>query len=328
MHSRRDFLRSAVAGVALGVSGNAEAQIFPSRPVTMIVPYAAGGPSDTIGRIIAEGLRSSLGQPVIIENVGGASGSVGTGRAARAAPDGYTICLGLWSTHVVNGAILSLPYDLVNDFDPIGLIAKTPLLIVARKSLPSDNLKSFLDWLKANPDTATAGTGGIGGGASRVAGLLLQRRIETTFQFAHYRGLGPAMQDLIAGHIDFLIDYPANSLPQARTGTIKAFAVTAPTRLATAADIPTVDEAGLPGFHMSTWHALFAPKGLPKEVVAILNRAMVDTLTHPTIRERLTALGQEIYPRKEQTPEVLATLQRSEIEKWWPILRPAGINSD
>jgi tripartite-type tricarboxylate transporter receptor subunit TctC len=324
MRSRRDFLRSVVASAALGVGGRAVAQTYPSRPVTMIVPYPAGGPSDTIGRIMAEGLRPSLGQPVIIENVGGASGSLGTGRVARTAPDGYTIGLGLWPTHVVNGAVFTLPYDVVNDFEPIGLIATNPLLIVGRKSLPADDLKGLIAWLKANPGKATAGTGGAGG-ASHVAGIYLQKETKTTFQFVNYRGLGPAMQDLVAGHIDFLIDYAANSLPQVRAGSIKAFAATAPARLPTAPGIPTVDEAGLPGFYMSAWHAFFAPKVTPKDVVATLNRALVDALANPMVRLRLTALGQEIYPREQQTPEALAAFHKAEIDKWWPMLKAAGV---
>ena len=328
MDSRRQFLgslaASAVTSTMLGVVGGAVAQTFPLRPVTMIVPYPAGGPTDTIGRIMAEGLRASLGQQVIVENVGGASGSLGTGRVARAAPDGYTLGLGLWPTHVVNGAVFALPYDVVTDFAPVGLIVTNPLLIVARKSLPADDLRGLITWLKANPAKATAGTGGAGG-ASHVAGIYLQRETGATFQFVYYRGLGPAMQDLVAGHIDVLIDYAANSLPQVRAGSIKAFAVTAPGRLPTAPDIPTVDEAGLPGFYMSAWHAFFAPNGTPKDIVARLNRAVVDALANPMVRQRLMALGQEIYPRDRQTPEALAAFQKAEIDKWWPMLTAAGV---
>jgi tripartite-type tricarboxylate transporter receptor subunit TctC len=324
MPSRRQFVGSLFASAILGIGGNAGAQTYPSRSVTMIVPYPPGGPTDSIGRIMAEGLRASLGHPVIIENVGGASGSLGTGRVARAAPDGYTLGLGLWPTHVVNGAVFALPYDVVGDFAPIGLIATNPLLIVARKSLPVDDLKGLIAWLKANPAKAMAGTGGAGG-ASHVAGIYLQNETAATFQFVYYRGLGPAMQDLLAGHIDFLIDYAANSLPQVRAGSIKAFAVTAPARLPTAPEIPTVDEAGLPGFYMSAWHAFFAPKGTPKDLVATLNHALVDALANPTVRQRLMALGQEIYPRDQQTPEALAAFQKAEIDKWWPMLKAAGV---
>jgi tripartite-type tricarboxylate transporter receptor subunit TctC len=332
MLSRKCFLAaislSAMAiSAILSIGEGADAQTYPTRHVVMIVPYPAGGPSDAIGRIVAEGLRSSLGQPLVVENVGGASGSLGTGRVARAAPDGYTIGLGLWPTHVVNGAVFSLPYHVLNDFEPIGLIATNPLLIVGRNSLPADDLNAFIAWLKANPDKATAATGGVGG-ASHVAGVYLQQRTKAAFRFVNYRGLGPAMQDLIAGHIDFALDYPANSLPQVRAGSIKAFAVTAPARLPTAADIPTVDEAGLPGFYMSAWHAFFAPKGTPKDVIATLNRALVSTLADPTVWQRLTALGQEIYPREQQSPEALAAFHKAEIDKWWPLLKAAGVKHE
>lgn len=265
-----------------------------------------------------------LGQPVVIENVGGASGSIGTGRVARAAPDGYTVGLGLWPTHVVNGAVFALPYDVLNDFQPVSLIATNPLLIVARKSMPAKDLKELIAWIKANPDKATAGTGGAGG-ASHVAGVYLQRQTNTSFQFVSYRGLGPAMQDLIAGHIDILIDYAANSLPQVRAGNVKGFAVTAPARLPAASEIPTVDEAGLPGFYISAWHAFFVPKGTPHDVVTKLNRATRDALADAGIRRRLMDLGQEIYPLEQQTPEALAAFHRAEIDKWWPMLKAAGI---
>jgi tripartite-type tricarboxylate transporter receptor subunit TctC len=327
MRSRRMFLAGVGYSAVLAVAGSPLAQTYPSHPVTMVVPYPAGGPTDTIGRIVAEGLRSSLGQPVIIENVGGASGSIGTGRVARAAPDGYTLGLGLWPTHVVNGAVFTLPYDVLNDFQPVSLIATNPLLIVARKSMPANDLKELIVWLKANPEKATAGTGGAGG-ASHVAGVYLQRETNTRFQFVNYRGLGPAMQDLVAGQIDFLIDYAANSLPQVRAGNIKGFAVTASTRLPSAPDIPTVDEAGLPGFYMSAWHAFFVPKGTPQDILMKLNRAAQDALEDTVVRRRLMDLGQEIYPREQQTPEALAAFHRSEINKWWPMLKAAGIRAE
>jgi tripartite-type tricarboxylate transporter receptor subunit TctC len=327
MRSRRIFLASVAFVIILGFAGSTAAQIYPSRPVTMVVPYPAGGPTDTIGRIMAEGLRASLGQPVIIENVGGASGSIGTGRVARAPADGYTLGLGLWPTHVVNGAVLALPYDVRNDFRPVSLMVTNPLLIVGRKSLPATNLKELLAWLRANPDRATAGTGGAGG-ASHVAGIYLQRETRTSFQFINYRGLGPAMQDLVAGQIDILIDYAANSLAQVRAGTIKAFAVTASVRLPSAPEIPTVDEAGLPGFYMSAWHAFFVPKGTPQDVVIRLNHATMDALADAAVQRRLMDLGQEIYPREQQTPEALAAFHKAEIEKWWPMLKAAGIKPE
>jgi tripartite-type tricarboxylate transporter receptor subunit TctC len=321
------LLVSAALSAVVGFTGSAVAQDYPSRPITMVVPFPAGGPTDTIGRIMAEGMRPSLGQSIIIENVAGASGSIGTGRVARAAGDGYTIGLGLWTTHVVNGAVFPLTYDVLNDFEPVSLIVNTPLLIVARKSMPAKNLREFIAWLKANPDKATAGTGGPGG-ASHVAGVYLQKETGTRFQHVAYRGLGPAMQDLVAGQIDMIIDLAGNSLPQVRSGTIKAFAVTDSKRLPAAPDIPTVDEAGVPGLHVSTWHAFFAPKGTPRDVIGKLNSAIVGALADSAVRRKLNDLGQEIYPREQQTPEALAVFHKAEIDKWWPMLKAAGIKAE
>ena len=327
MHSRRMFLVSAALLAAIGLVESAVAQAYPSRPVTMVVPFPAGGPTDTIARIMAEGMRPSLGQSVIIENVPGASGSIGTGRVARAPNDGYTIILGLWTTHVVNGAVFPLTYDVLNDFEPVSLVVINPLLIVARKSMPAKNLKEFIAWLKANPDKATAGTGGPGG-ASHVAGVYLQKETGTRFQHVAYRGVGPAMQDLVAGQIDMIIDLAGNSLPQVRSGTIKAFAVTDSKRLPAAPEIPTVDEAGVPRLHVSTWHAFFAPKGTSRNVIGKINSAIVDALADSAVRRKLNDLGQEIYPREQQTPEALAAFHKAEIDKWWPMLKAAGIKAE
>jgi tripartite-type tricarboxylate transporter receptor subunit TctC len=327
MYSRRMLLISIALSAVVGFAEGGVAQTYPARPVTVVVPFPAGGPTDTIGRIMAEGMRSSLGQSVIIENVAGASGSIGTGRVARAPGDGYTISLGLWTTHVVNGAVFPLTYDVLNDFEPVCLMMNTPLLIVARKSMPAKNLKELIAWLKANPDKATAGTGGPGG-ASHVAGVYLQKETDTRFQHVAYRGVGPAMQDLVAGQIDMIIDLAGNSLPQVRAGTIKAFAVTDSKRLPAAPEIPTVDEAGVPGLYVSTWHAFYAPKGTPKIVVGKLNSAIVDALADPAVRRKLIDLGQEIYPREQQTPEALAAFHKAEIDKWWPMLKAAGIKAE
>jgi tripartite-type tricarboxylate transporter receptor subunit TctC len=327
MCSRRMLLISVALAAIARFAGDAVAQTYPSRPVTMVVPFPAGGPTDTIGRIMAAGMRASLGQSVIIENVAGASGSVGTGRVARAPGDGYTISLGLWTTHVVNGAVFPLTYDVLNDFEPVCLMMNTPLLIVARKSMPAKNLKEFIAWLRANPDKATAGTGGPGG-ASHVAGVYLQKETGARFQHVAYRGVGPAMQDLVAGQIDMIIDLAGNSLPHVRSGMIKAFAVTDSKRLPAAPEIPTVDEAGVPGLHVSTWHAFFAPKGTPKTAVVKLNNAIVDALADPVVRRKLIDLGQEIYPREQQTPEALAAFHKAEIDKWWPMLKAAGIKAE
>ena len=326
--SRRNFLHLAAGAAALPVvSRVARAQAYPSRPITMVVPYAAGGPTDVIGRIVAEGMRASLGQPIIIENVGGASGSIGVGRVARAVGDGYTLSIGDWSTHVVNGAIYALQYDALKDFEPIALLVSNPYLVVAKKSMPANDLKGLIAWLKANPGNALVGTAGVGS-PPHLGGVLLQNATATRLQFVPYRGTGPAMQDLVAGQIDMVIDNPANSLPQLRAGTIKAYAVTAKSGMAAAPDIPTVDEAGLPGLYFSNWKALWAPARTPKDVIARLNGAAVAALADKTVRARLADLGQEIYPRDQQTPEALAVYQKAEIEKWWPIIKAANIKAE
>jgi len=325
---RRSLLRLAAAAVALpAVSQALWAQAYPARPITMIVPASAGGPTDAIGRIMAERMRVSLGQTVVIENVSGAGGSIGVGRVARAAPDGYTIGIGHWTHYVLNGAIYSLPYDLLKDFEPVAMIATGPLVIVAKKTLPANDLKQLAAWLKANPEKALAGTGGVGT-PPHVAGLLFQKITGSRFQFVPYRGTGPAMLDLVAGQIDIMLEQASNVIPQLRGGTIKAFAVTAKTRLASAPDVPTVDEAGVPDFYISVWHGLWAPKGTPRDAVARLNAAVLDALADPATRSKLAELAQELPPPEQQTPEALGAYQRAEIEKWWPIVKEAGIKPE
>jgi len=322
---RRTFLHSTAGAAAfLAVSRVAWAQTYPTRPVTIVVGFAAGGPTDVTARSIAERMRVSLGQPVIVENVAGAAGSVGAGRVARAAPDGYTLSLGAWNTHVANGALYTLPYDVLKDFEPISLISRFPILIVARKSMPANNLSGLITWLKANPDKASWGTGGVGS-AGHLAGIFFQNITGTRFQHVPYRGFAPAMQDVVAGQVDLMFADPVTALPQLRAGTIKAYAVTARSRLAQSPDIPTVDEAGLPKFYFSQWYALFAPRGTPNYVIEKLHDAVVSALADPVLRRKLPDVGMEIPLSNEQSPEALRSLQEAEIEKWWPIIKAANI---
>ena len=316
----------AAIGLAVAVP-NATAQVYPTRPITIVVPFAAGGPTDTIARMMAEPMRAALGQPVIIENAVGAGGSLGVGRVARAAPDGYTVSIGNWSTHVVNGAIYALPYDLLNDLEPVALLATNPQLIVTKNSVPARDVKQLIGWLKENGGKATAGTAGAGS-ASHIGGIFFENLTGTRFQFAPYRGTAPAMQDLAAGHIDLMFDQAINSLPQVRAGNIRAYAVTSKSRHVLLPDVPTVDEAGLPGFYISVWHAFWISKGTPKEIIAKLNAAVVEALAEPKVRQRLADLAQEIPLRQEQTPSALHAFQKAEIEKWWPLIKAANIKGE
>jgi tripartite-type tricarboxylate transporter receptor subunit TctC len=303
------------------------AQTYPSRPITMIVPFSAGGPTDTIARIMAERVRGPLGQTVVIENVTGAAGSIGVGRVARSAPDGYTLSIGHWSTHVVNGAIYSLPYDVFNDFEPISLIASNPQLVISKLGVPATNLKELIAWSKANQDKLSVGTAGAGS-ASHVSGVYFQNTLGARFQFIPYRGAAPALQDVMAGQVDIMFDQAANSLPQVRGRTIRAYAVTAKKRLVSAPDIPTVDEAGLPDFYIAVWHGLWAPKGTPKEVIGKLTAAVREALADPAVQKRLVELGQDIPPPEQQSPEALAAYHKAEIDKWWPIIKAANIKGE
>src|SRR5215470_8527448 len=292
---RRQFLHLAAGTAALpAVSRIATAQTYPSRPVTIVVPYPAGGGADAIARVTAERMRTFLRQPIVIENVGGAGGSIGAGRVARAAADGYTLGIGNWSTHVGNGAIYALPYDVLNDFEPVALLIEFSLIIVARKTLPANDLKELIAWLKANPDKASAGTTGVGS-SGHVAGILFQNLTGTRFQHVPYRGNAPAVQDLVAGQVDLTFTDPS-ALAQVRAGTIKALAVTSGHRSPAAPDVPTADEAGLPGFSLVSWIAIFSPKGTPKDVIGKLNDAVVRTLADPGVGQKLADLGNEIPP--------------------------------
>jgi tripartite-type tricarboxylate transporter receptor subunit TctC len=328
LHHRRHFLHLAAGVVGLSAASRiARAQAYPSRAITLVVPYAPGGANDVIGRILAPRMRASLGQTMVIENVAGASGSLGTGRVARAAPDGYTIIIGNNGTQAVNGAVYELKYDVLNDFEPVSLLATQPFLVVAKKAMPVDDLKGLIAWLKVNPGKASVGTAGVGA-PDHVGGALFQALTGTRFQFVPYRGGGPAVQDLVAGQLDIMFESPTAVLPQVRSGQLKALAVAGERRLVGAPEIPTVDEAGLPGFYVPFWLGLWAPKGTPKDVIAKLNSAAVTALADPAVSPLLTELGFEIYSRDQQTPEALTAYQKAEIEKWWPIIKQFGIKAE
>ena len=323
---RRTFIKAALGSASLWPL-LAQADTYPSRTITLVVPFAAGGPTDVIARLIGERMGASLGQTVLIENVTGASGTIAGMRVARATPDGYTIGIGHWGTHVLNGAIYDLQYDLLKDFEPVALIANGPQLIIGKPSLPATDLKQLIAWLKENPGKASAGTAGPGSGA-HVAGVFFQNLTGTSFVFVPYRGAGPALNDLMAGQIDVMFDQASNSLAQVRGGTVKAYAVTAQTRLASAPDIPTVDEAGLPGLYIAYWHGIWAPKNTPGDIVAKLNAAIVAALADPKLRARFLELGQEIPPPERQGSAALRSHQEAEIEKWWPIVKAAHIRAE
>lgn len=333
LHMARPGWRGAVAAmsiaaaIATAVAGApSHASDYPNRPITIIAPLGVGGSTDVIARVMAEGMRKALGQNVIVENITGAGGTIGVGRVARSTPDGYTIGIGQWGTNVASGAIYPLNFDLQNDLEPIGLISTQPFLIVARKTMPADNLKDLITWLRANQDKVSEGNSGIGT-PSHVAGLLFQKAVGATFTMVPYRGAGQSMQDLIGGRLDVTLDTPALSLPQLHAGTIKAYAVTAKERIATAPDIPTTDEAGLPGFYFSFWHGFWAPKGTSREIIDKLNDAVRTALNDPPIRARLIELSQEIFPADQQSPAAMRRFHDAEIAKWWPIIKEAGIKA-
>src|SRR2546421_3428645 len=322
-------MRRAIVGclASLMLGAGAQALPYPSRPITIVVRLAAGGPTDALARAVSVRMRVSLGQSLLIENVTGAGGSIGVGRAVRAAPDGYTLSLGQIGTHVVNGAIYPLQYDLLNDFEPIALLAANPMMVVTTNAVPANNLRELIDWLKANSDKVATGTAGVGS-ASHFSGVYFQNLIKVPLNFVPYRGTGPALQDLVAGQIDMIVDQASNAIAQVQAGTIRAYAISDAKRLAVAPEIPTGDEAGLPGFHISLWSALWVPRGTPKDIVAKLNAAVVDALADPAVRQRLADVGLEIPPRERQTPEALGTYQKAEIEKWWPIIKAANVKPE
>jgi tripartite-type tricarboxylate transporter receptor subunit TctC len=318
--------RAAMLAAALAVvATSAAAQTYPSRPITFIEPFSAGGPSDAVARVVAQAMAQSLGQSVVVENITGAAGTIAAARLARAAPDGYTIGMATWSTHVVSPVVYHPSYSVFKDFAPVALLTETPLVLVASKKIPADNLRGLIAWLKANPNTAFQG---IAGGTDQVIGFLFQMRTGTKFQTVPYRGLALAMQDLVGGRIDLLFDQPADALPQIQAGTVKAYAVTAKRRLTVAPDIPTVDEAGLSGLYLTPWQSIWAPHGTPAAAIAKLNAAAVAALADPDVRKRLGDLAQEVVPRDRQTPSALGYYYTAEIDKWWPVIKAAGLKAE
>jgi tripartite-type tricarboxylate transporter receptor subunit TctC len=303
---------------------DARADKFPSHPVTIVVPFSAGGPSDAMTRILAERMQRTLGETILVENVTGAGGSLGVGRVVRSAPDGYTVGFGHLGTHVANGAIYKLGYDLVTDLEPVVLLPSNPMIIVSKTAIPAKSLGELLAWLKARPTPPTAGTAGAGSG-SHIAGLYFENVTGIKLQYVPYRGTAPALNDLVAGQIDLIVDQTSNSISQVRAGTIRAYAVTDGKRVESAPDIPTTDEAGLPGFHMTLWSGLWVAKDTPKPIIAQLNGAAVDALNDPAVRTKLENLGLQMPPPDQLMPGALGTLQKAEIAKWWPMIRAANV---
>ena len=318
------LVAAAIVATALLGSGNPAAQSYPSRPIVVVVPFTAGGPTDALIRVLGERMRATLGEPLLVENVTGAAGTIGVGRVVRAAPNGYTLSIGHWSTHVVNGAIYPLEFDLLKDLTPVALLTSYPMLLVAKNAVAANDVKEFVAWARANQDKISAGSIGVGS-AAHIAGVYFQNLTGLKFQFVNYRGAAPALQDVMAGQIEFLFDHLAHALPHVRAGKVRAYAVTSPARSPSAPDIPTFDEAGVPKLHVSIWYGLWAPKGTPKDIVDRLNAAAREALADAGVRKRLSDLGQIIPPPAQQTPEALAAHQKAEIDKWWPVIKAANI---
>ncbi len=328
MMTRRVLLfTAALAALNSRAARLAAAETYPTRPITIIVPVPPGGVADPIARILADRMTVFLGQPVIIENVTGAGGSIGVARAARAAPDGYTLSIGNWLSHVGASAAFPVQYDVLRDFEPIALLTTSPILLVARPDFPANDLGELVAWLKANPDKATAATVGAGS-AAHISAVYFQRGTGTRFNFVPYRGGGPANQDVVAGHVDIMFAEATGALGFVRSHQVKTYAALSKTRWFAAPELPTVDELGVPGLHIAFWNGLWVPKDTPKEIVTKLNAAVVDALADAAVRRRLTDIGQEIMPRDQQTPEALAAYHKAETEKWWPLIRASNIRGE
>jgi tripartite-type tricarboxylate transporter receptor subunit TctC len=324
---RRMLAVTLAALLGLAPAEVAFAQGYPTRPITMIVPFPAGGATDTLARYLAEQVRPILGQSIVIENVGGAAGSLGVGRAIRAAGDGYTLSIGTSTTHMLTGGLYALQFDLLKDLEPVILIGSEPLLIVGKKSLPADDLKGLIAYLKANPDRASVGIAGVGA-TGHLTGISFQKATGTKFQFVPYRGNAPAMQDLLAEQIDFMIEPSSNFKSLLGAGSVKPFAITGKTRLPSSLNIPTADEAGLPGFFASLWYGLWVPKATPKDIIAKLNATMTQVLADPKVKQRFEELGIQITPLQQQSPDALRAFQKAETERWWPIIKASGIKAE
>lgn len=317
----------AALATALTSITTAGAETYPSRSITIIVPFSAGGPTDALARVLGDRMRQTLGQPIVVENVTGAGGTIGVGRAVHAAPDGYTLSIGHLGTHVVNGAIYPMNFDLVKDLEPVAMIASNPMMIVTKNDIPAKNLKELIAWIKSNDGKATAGTAGVGSG-SHFSGVYLGQLIGAKFQFVPYRGTGPALLDLVAGQIDLIVDQASNSMAQVKAGKIRPYAITSEKRVPAAPDVPTVDEAGLPGFYVELWSGIWVPRGTPKDIIGKLNAAIRDALADPAVRKRLEETGLDIPPHEMQTPEALGAHQKAEVNKWWPMIKAANIKID
>ena len=321
---RRCFAAAIAAAVWLGCGGMAFAADYPARPVAMIVPFPAGGATDTLARFLGEKMRRVLGQPIVIENVGGAAGSIGVTRAVRSPADGYTLSIGTSTTHMLTGGLYKLPFDLLKDLEPVILIGSEPLMLIGKKDFPADDFKGLIAWLKANPGKASVGIAGVGA-TGHLAGISFQKATGTNFEFVPYRGNGPALQDLLGGQIDFMMEPASNFRSQLGTGNLKPFAVTGHARLPSAPNIPTVDEAGVPGFFASLWYGLWVPKGTSKDIIAKLNATMTQVLFDPQVRQRFADLGIQMTPIDQQSPEALRAYQKAEAARWWPIIKAANI---
>ncbi len=324
-------MKALLVTFALAVASTASpvaiAQTYPAKPITIVVPFAAGGPTDTLARLLGERMRKTLGQPIIVDNTTGAGGSIATAKVVRAPPDGYMLGIGHWGSHVVNGAYYSLPFHLLTDLEPVAMIATNPQVVVSKNAVPAKNLKELIAWIRANQDKMLVGTGGVAA-SSHMGAIYFQSLIGAKFHFVNYRGGAPALQALLGGEVDIYVTQVSTVAAQIKAGKIRAYAVTAKTRQPAVPDVPTVDEAGLPGFHTAIWHGLWLPKGTPRDVVMKLNAAVVEALADPALRARFDSLGQEIPPRDQQTPEALFAHHKAEIEKWWPMIKAAGLKAE